>query len=864
MTTLIQRSFTGGEIAPALYARVDTVKYQTGARTLRNFFVQRYGGVANRPGTQFVGQSKLSGKRVRLVKFVFNAEQTYVLEFGDEYMRVIQGGAYVTDLTLTITSITNATPCVCTYVGTDPADGDEFAFAGGSGDLSAYTNNRNFRVANVNTVANTFELESLDGTVFSSGTFGTGVSGGTAERIYEIPTDYVEADLDLLKYVQSADVITIVHPEYPPAELSRVDNDDWSIDDIAFDPEISAPGSVTCSGTNGTVNKWVVTAVDEESFEESLPSSEVGSDTAATSGSPRTIGWAAVTGAREYNVYKAQNGVFGFVGIAVGTSFVDTGFTPDTSDTPPIQNDLFEATDEYPSTVAYIQQRLALANTNEKPENNWLSRTGRFKNFTRSSPLQDDDSISFTLAGRQVNQIKHLVDVGQLVIFTSGGEWTLNGDVNGTITPTQTNPKQHSYNGANDLSPIVISGNALYVQARGSIVRDLGFDYQIDGYRGNDLTVFSAHLFDGYTVVDWDYQQIPHSIVWCARSDGKLIGLTYVREHQVLAWHRHDFEGGVVENVCVVPEGQEDVLYLVIKRTIDGDEVRYIERMVSRRVDNVKDSIFMDSTLSYSGINTGMTTMTLSGGTTWAYDETITLTASTSYFTAADVGKEIHFMGADGIPVRFAITAYTNATHVSGRPHRTVSVATGLRSTATTTWTKAIKTVSGLWHLEGKMISVLGDGFVVANPNNAAYVQLTVELGAVTLPKCYGTIHIGLPYTSDLQTLDVDTAEGETISNRKKRANKATIQVEESRGLWIGGREPTDDTVGSDDPTLTELKERGDESMDDPIELKTEPVEVIFNAEWNSNGRIFIRQSDPLPLAISAIAPEGDYPFVRG
>ena len=149
----------------------------------------------------------------------------------------------------------------------------------------------------------------------------------------------------------------------------------------------------------------------------------------------------------------------------------------------------------------------------------------------------------------------------------------------------------------------------LFVQARGSIVRDFAFDFLVNGYRGSDLTIFSSHLVEGYTIADWAYAQTPNSIVWMARSDGTLLGLTYIKEQQILGWHRHDF-AGAVENVCVVPEGNEDVLYLVINRTIDGDTVRYIERMNTRTISptesfagtpGIVDFLGMDCALIYDG-----------------------------------------------------------------------------------------------------------------------------------------------------------------------------------------------------------------------------------------------------------------------
>lgn len=938
MTTFSQRSFSGGEIAPSLYGRVDTVKYATGLRRCRNFFVMRHGGLSSRPGTSFVCEVSDSTAVIRLIPFIFNSDQTYVLEFGNQYMRVIRNGVLLTESAKNITGVTKADPAVVTSNSHGFSNGDEVAIAGVVG--MTELNGRNFKVANVTT--NTFELQTMDGTDLDSTGYTTYVSGGTASKVYEIQTPYLSADISELKYVQSADVVTITHPSYSPRKLERSGHTTWTLTEYVFAPDMDAPnggaGSAGSSGSNSY--RYRVTAIKSETYEESLPGYEatkaisaitqanpaqvtatghgyttgdeiylssiggmtelngenytitvVDSDnftldginstgyTSYTSGgtsartyiridsaaapstsNPNTLSWGAVSGAQEYNVYRMVNGVYGFLGIAGASSFSDVGVDPDTTDTPPRERNPFDGADNYPSTATYIQQRLSFANTNNNPETVYASRTGQFNNFTVSSPIQDDDAVTFTMTGRQVNEIRHLLDIGRLIVLTSGGEWAVDGDGAGTITPTQINMKQYSYNGASTLQPIIVGGNALYVQARGSLVRDLVFDYQVDGYRGNDLTIFSAHLVDGYTISDWAFQQIPHSVVWAVRNDGILIGLTYVREQEMIAWHRHDFDG-LVENIVSVPEGNEDAIYLCIKRTIDGSAVRYIERMNQRRiaagVDDVVDFKGMDCCLSYDGrnSNTGHT-MTLSGGTNWTYDETLTLTSSTGFFTASDVGNQIHLTGSDGTLIRFTIAAYSSATVVTGTSHKTVPV--GMRSSAISTWTRAVETFTGLWHLEGKSVSVFGDGFVVANPNNDAYEVVTVENGTISMGAAYGVVHVGLPITCDIETLDIDTWQGETLVDKRKKVNKLTVLLESSRGLWAGSEVPESDSDLSD---LNELKIRNDENYDDPIALKTGSVEIVIGSQWSDGGRVFIRQTDPIPLSVLSISPAGLMPF---
>ena len=834
MTNVRQLSFSSGEIAPSLQGRVDQVKYATGLKTCRNFMVQRHGGVTNRPGTIFDAEVSDSSKAVRLIPFVFNPSQTYVLEFGDTYMRVHQNGALLTETAKNIVSITKANPCVIEVTTHGYTTGDEVAAAdiGGMTEL----NGRNFKVVVVS--ADTFEIQYMDGTDVDSTLFNAYISGGTTAKVYEIATPYLAADLPELQYVQSADTITLVHPSYEPRELSRTGHIIWSLDVIVFAPALSAPENLV-SDSPGAGNNYKVTAGDSETGEESLPS-VLGAATTRTS----TLTWDAVDGADYYEIYLEVNGLYGWIGTAASNTFKDATYNEDLADNPPEDRQPFSGASNYPSAVTFYQQRLLFANSDNNPERVWSSKTGLRKNFMISTPLQDDDAVTFTIVGKQVNEVQHLVDVGSLVILTTSSVYNAKGDGAGTLTPTGVNPVRQTGAGAAAQIPLEVGDSALYVQARGSVIRDLLFSFEREGYRGNELTIFANHLFDKYTIADWAYQEIPNSTVWVVRSDGVLLGLTYVREHQVIGWHRHDTDG-LVENVCVVPEGTEDALYMTVKRTIDGKTVRYIERMATRQVVDIKDSIFMDSTLSYDGENVSATTMTLSGGAAWTYDEDLTLTASVSAFTASDVDNAIFLTGSDGTLLRCPIMAYTSPTVVTVNAHKTVPVS--MQSVAITTWGKAVDTIGGLWHLEGKEISVFADGFVVANPSNDAYTVLTVEDGEVTLDKPYVVIHAGLPITADMETLNLDFPGVSTVSDKKKNITQLSLLVEETRGLF----------AGPDTDNLREYKLRNDEGYDDPVALATDTIDVNITAAWKQSGRIVVRQIDPVPATILSVIPTG-------
>lgn len=869
MSNIVQRSFSGGEISPSLWARVDLTKYATGLKTCRNFMVMRHGGVANRPGTSFVAEVKDSTKKIKLVPFIFNIDQTYVLEFGNLYMRVHRNGAQVVETTKTISGATQANPCVVTATSHGYLNGQEVYIASVGGMIQL--NGRNFKIANKTT--HTYELQYMDGTSVDATGFTAYTSGGTSARVYEIVTPYTEAHLPELQHIQSADVVTLVHPSYEPRELIRTGHTAWTLSTITFGATVATPTGLA-SSASGTAYYYKVTAINAETGEESMPTAAVGSTTTTS-----TLTWNAVTGAGYYNVYRGLNNAYGWIGIAgadASPSFVDVSYVPDSLDNPPVARTPFTGTSNYPSTAAYYQQRLLFANTDNNPEAVYGSKSTLYKNYMVSTPLQDDDAVTFSLVGKQVNEIRHLLDIGKLIVFTTSGEWSIEGGPSGILAPGDVNPKQYTYNGSGFLPPLVVGGNALYVQARGSVVRDLAYDYQSDGYKGNELSIFAAHFFDNYTIVDWAYQQIPHSIVWCVRNDGALLGLTYIREHQVFGWHKHDFNGvelgmdyladgtyfadgsilasggtddatsGLAENVCVVPEGTEDVLYLTINRVINGKVVRYIERMATRQVVKVEDSIFMDCSLSYDGRNTNTShTMTLTNGVNWTYDETLTLKSSASYFTSADVGNSIFITGIDGTNIRFSISGYTSGTIATGTPQKTVPL--NMRDTALPSWGKGVDVVSGLWHLEGRAVSVTVDGFVSASPNNTGYGEKTVIDGKITLHDPHAVIHVGLPYVSDIETLNIDIIGVSSMTDKKKLINKLTMFVESSRGIW----------AGSDADNLTEFKLRSNEGYDDPVNLATGTIDLNIKADWKTNGSLFVRQIDPLPLAILAVVPTG-------
>lgn len=424
-------------------------------------------------------------------------------------------------------------------------------------------------------------------------------------QVVEVETPYATDEIPLLKYAQNADVLTICHPNHPQIELSRNSHYDWTITSINFQPKIAAPQNVSAKWTGKTENprsySYLVTAVNDDD-EESNRSKEVNVKGRYESywavGEYMTLTWDKVDEAIEYNIYRSVNGVYGYIGTSTTNTFTDEKIEPDLSSTAPIAKNPFK--DNLPSVVNYFQQRKVYANTKNNPQTIYTSQTGTSDNFNVSRPLVASDAITITLSEREVNEIRHLVAMNDLVVLTSSAEWKVNGTDGAFSASPPPVAKPQSYYGCSHVMPVVSGNMILFVQAGGSVLRDLGYTYVSDSYDGDELTIFANHLFKGKQIIDMAYSKEPFRIVWCVLSDGKLAGLTYNRKQEISGWHKHETDGEFESVVCI-RENYEDVAYFIVKREINGETKRYVERMATRIVNKATDSIFLDCALKYDG-----------------------------------------------------------------------------------------------------------------------------------------------------------------------------------------------------------------------------------------------------------------------
>lgn len=510
--------------------------------------------------------------------------------------------------------------------------------------------------------------------------------------------------------------------------------------------------------------------------------------------------WDAVPDAIEYWVYRSVNGgPYGYIGstrdhdASTGKPiFTDEGLEADLESGPPLYKNPFRE-DDWPAVSGYYQQRQWFGGTTNSPQKMWGSRVGDYRNFSTRSPLLDDDAVEFTIQEAQVNEIVGLAVLGKLLIFTRGGVLSPSGDGDGVIKPSAINIETLSTRGCDRIPPLLVGDAVLYVERGGQIVRELRYSLASGGFAGyteRDMTVFAPHFFAGRTVREWAYAQAPYSIVWVVLDNGGLLSMTYLPEHDIWGWAKHSISGTVtrVRGITAVPVGSEDVPYMLVRRTVNGSGVRYVEKLMpfvagDEDYDTRADPWFVDSGLIYNGTGATTTTVTATGAS-YAAGATVTLAASAAAFASTDDGYRLK--GSDGSEVEMALAVFTNSQSVTATLLQACPAS--LQATGTTSWVVMTNAVSGLDHLEGETVTVVADG------RELTLTSAVVASGALSLAAAnggraagYGIVIVGLGYTPSLVLLGFDVVGlPDSALDKQKNAISASIGVKDARGLQAG------------------------------------------------------------------------------
>ncbi len=1023
---VIQTAFSGGEWSPDLYARVDLAKYHSAAQLLRNFYVDYRGGASSRPGLKYILQARNSAFPVRLIPFQASFTTSYVLEFGQNYLRFYSNGSPIVENTTTIITITRANPGVVT----DTAHGYN------NGDWVLLTvvgmpalNNNYFIVQGVTT--NTFTLTDLNGNVINTSGFPAFVSG-FAQRVYTLTTPYLASDLALLKYAQNVQTLILCHPNYSPQVLTLVTANNWSLSAINFGPTISAPVGITNAGSNlsgtGFYYAYLVTAVDANGQESARSTVNTINNVGylGTVGGVLVTNWTAVPGAASYNVYKASSvgltpvavgAPFGYIGNTTAVTFNDSfpGIAPDFSQSPPIPtnpfvgapvasynvtaggnysggavpnvivappggtgtqatayssfkllintinaagnfyavNDLIilqgavviqvtsvnpglgNAVTGYvvisagsistggtlvatatqistsgsglgfvlntswqcyavlpiqggsaytsppavafssgaatatatlgavssgnPSVPGFFQQRLVLASQPKALQSFDMSVTGSPYNFNISDPIQASDAITASITSGVLNQIKSLAPVpAGLIMFTNRASWLINGgSVGAPVTPANITANAQSFNGASDVPPIISNFDVLYVQSKGSIIRDLSFNFYAQIYTGTDITVMSSHLFYGFLISEWAWAEEPFKIVWAVRSDGALLSLTFQKEQEMTGWAHSDTQG-LFKSICTVTEqvsfGAVDAIYCVVQRLINGNWIQYIERMAERIFPyGMEDAWCIDAGLQTAPFLAGQANLNPSSAAANGVTATasgvfgpgIVINFSTSLgWAGGNIGQVIRLGNGIGTITAVGSGSQVTCTFTQAITQVIPYVTPAIPIPQTTNWSawKPITVVGGMPHLIGQSVVGLADGVVVG--------PLIVDAtGSVTLANPASKITLGLAYSPQLQTLRLDLGEP-TVQGKRKSVIDLTVRVKDTLGL----------SAGKTLSTLTAMKDfqLGQLNVADnkPVtNLYTGDGIVTLDPQWDTFGNYYIVQPNPLPCTILGLIP---------
>ena len=797
--TASQPSFAGGELAPALRARVDLAKYRVGLALCRNMFVLPGGGVASRTGTKAILRSKqsaVSAIKPRLIPFSYNTTQNYVLEFGHLYMRVIYNGGYALETGQSITTVTRGVSTIIGKVAHGYSNGDWIYFYNVTG-ATQLNSSPGFVGVVSGAAADTFTILDIDGSNIVSTTWGV-FAAGTMARVYTVVSPYDEDDLPLLKFAQNADTMTINHPTYSGRYLTRSAHTSWTFTTISYAPTIQKPTGVTLTRTNaGAFYKQYCVSSVAESGEESLPSTVVDTTAAPTAALDQTTGvgvrvtWTApVTGGTPdyYNIYASRQwhqvlgaggnaDVLGFIGTSETLAFTDTNVDPDFSVRPVGTTDITSTYGNF-GCNAYFQGRQFFAATTNYPQVVAASAVGNFKNMAEHQLVRADDAFVIQLLSTRVNPIKHLVSLNSLIALTGDGAWLLSGDgADDAITALTVRARPQQYNGCSDVPPLNVSSDVLYAQDRGAKVRTLAYDFNTNLFTGVDITTLASHLFFSYTISEMAYSEEPYSVVYVVRSDGAMPVMTYLKEQDIYAWAAWSTPGNsgtdTFQSICTIPEGEEHVPYVVTKRIMPGVKsgayFYMIERFASRDFFSDTEDGEVDADL------------------VWSLDSAIEFIAPAS------------------------------------------------------------TTLTGLHHLIGATVVVWADGGLLGE-------EVVGTDGTITIDAESDHVLVGLPFTPYVQTLRLDLGEP-SVQGKVKKVSKVALTVNNTRGIRAASMK-NDIEGNSVVGTFVEIKERSSaQTFSSALPFISGVRSVTVPGGYQVDGSVQIEGTPGLPLEILAITP---------
>ena len=840
----LQNNFNSGEFSPLMAGRVDFERYRTALRVCKNHIPLLQGPATRRPGTYLCDEVKDSTRRTRLVRFKFSTISAFAIEFGHLYVRFKKNRAPVYDLTLAITGISQANPGVLTYSGTDPANGDHIDLSGVLG--MTEVNGRRFKVSNVDTGANTFELQTVNGVNVDTVNFTAYTSGGAAKRVYTLTTTYQEADLFQLKFTQSADVLWIFHPDYPERQLSRISDANWMIQDTVFldgpylventttttmTPSAATGTGITVTagplgaitncvdngaglirvtdaahgysdgiylhianvtGTTEANGDWFIHKIDANTYD-LIGSTFV--NAYAANGDTRPALFVATDVGRL--IRMKQGSVWGYVQI---TAFTDvTAVTADVINTLTNTNaktawrlGLYGDTNGFPACGTFYGDRLYRGGVPSKPERLDGSKIGDYPNMAPSDidgTVTDASAVSFSLNSNDVQTIRWMLGTANgIAVGTAEGEWLVTpSTLNEALTPTNVNAKQSTSWGSADVSAVQAGSALLYVEQGARRLREMNYLYYENVLQSTDATVLAEHITKGnYDPAD------PDAEASTIESSG-LVELAYQRKTQPLIW---------------APRNDGALVGLLYSK---DDKVLGWHRHLLGGWSDV-----------YGTVPAKVESCCVIPAADGSYDE---LWLVVQRYLNGRVVRMNEFL--------------TNLWQQGDPQEDGYFVDGGLTYDGVAT-----TTITGLFHLTGETVQLCVDG--------ATHPDVVVSAtGTITLDRAGSTVHVGYAYNSDGACLpfDVGSATG-TAQGKTQRMHSVGFRMYDTLGIQVG---PSFDN-------LTEITFRtAADPMDEAVPLFTGDkgdADFGWPGDYERGALVCWRFASPLPGTVVAVMPQ--------
>lgn len=828
----LQESFLAGELSPFVQGRVSSDQYKQGLDRCLNYLPLLQGALTRRPGTYFVCEVKDSTKETVVRRFEFSTQQAYIIEFGDLYVRFLRDHGQIVESALTITGITQANPGVVTSNAHGLSTGEEVVIESVVG--MTQLNGRNFKVGT--TATNTFQLLEMDGSNLNTTGYTAYSSGGTAKRVYTVTTPYTEDDVRDLTFVQSADVLYIVHPSYAPRKLSRLADTNWTLSVINFLDGPYLP--IDTSGTTLTPSSSTSTSFNITASAALFASTDVGRLIRLSPDGGTTWFWMKISGFTDSTHVAVTRTSTG----AIGTTALATW-----------RFGIWSDTTGYPGAIAFHEDRLCLSGAPANPQRLDMSVSSDYENFAPTdsdSTVNDDNAVSRTLAADDVNYVYWMKSAERgLLIGASGGEWVISPAVTSeAISPSNIQARRISSYGSANMQPVQAGKSALFVQATSKTIREMSYFFEEDGYLAPDRTLLADHITGKTGLLEIAYQKEKPSIVWgVRRTDGIVMGMTYARESDalVVSCHRHIFGGvsdaggsdSLAKSVACIPspDGFRTEAYFVVERLIDGRTVKTIEYLTPlfEYEDEQRDAFFVDCGLTYDA------PLEIEAATQ-ANPVQLTITAhglaDGDKILASDVLGMTELNGMTFTVRNPAANTFTledvSGNAVDGTAFNAYALGGEVR--------KYVTTIAGLWHLEGQTVDIFADGGVQP--------PKTVSNGAITLQDRATTVSVGLAYLSQGKRLrdEAGAADG-TALGKERRIHRVAFSLFRTLGLKIG----------TDFDNLQPIIFRTNDDPDGRApSLFTGVKSETIECDYSFDSQVCWEQRDPFPGAILAVGPQ--------